>query len=445
MKNKIFLSSMLIMSVAPAMAENFPTDGLMQENKTYDNAATSTNMDGVYSGTVNATAEYDTIDYILSAGQYLPADSETKTTCPVGSFCPGGSTVQYNQTTAQGIQTCPTGYASSIAGASSDTECYRQCSGNVTIAHATGVTGNDYYGNGVDTCEPTGCVNGYHKNEADVVAKTPIVPFDYNDAGLGYEYINANGVFGDDGDGISDLSLTDNNTWAMVDDDGILYGKASCQPDNDAASLYLESNGGKVLNGNMSVQEFMAGFIPIVGQEKANWVLSLFQQYANGQLTQIDMAAKLALMFNTHYNTNYSTSDKGRYCFCQVDGYKPNNDVRQNINNAPWVYKEIMSDISGCDNRCASYCAELSITQNLNLRGMLAAMIGAFDKVNASCEANTITINWSDVDPEYAGQNNEGTATYGSDVRTPVKAQTIKGKTFRGWRFSAPTQTTTGN
>ena len=73
MKQKIFLTSALAMGfVAPAMAVptntgEFPTGGLMQEDYTYTNAATSTNMDGVYSGTVNATAEYDTIDYILTA------------------------------------------------------------------------------------------------------------------------------------------------------------------------------------------------------------------------------------------------------------------------------------------------------------------------------------------------------------------------------------------
>ena len=58
----------------------------------------------------------------------------------------------------------------------------------------------------------------------------------------------------------------------------------------------------------------------------------------------------------------------------------------------------------------------------------------------ATCEANTITITWSNADANDISANNAGTATYGSDVRTPVKAQTIKGKTFKGWRFSKPTQ-----
>ena len=62
MKQKIFLTSALAMGVfAPAMAEpsntgTFPADGYMEEDYTYTNAATSDNMDGVYSGTVNAVA-----------------------------------------------------------------------------------------------------------------------------------------------------------------------------------------------------------------------------------------------------------------------------------------------------------------------------------------------------------------------------------------------------
>ena len=108
MKQKIFLTSAIAMGViAPAFAETFPSDGYMKENKTYDNAATADNMDDVYEGTVNAVAEYDVINYILSAGQYLPADSDVKTTCPAGSFCAGG-TFQYDEDNDQGLTLCPT-------------------------------------------------------------------------------------------------------------------------------------------------------------------------------------------------------------------------------------------------------------------------------------------------------------------------------------------------
>ena len=57
------------------------------------------------------------------------------------------------------------------------------------------------------------------------------------------------------------------------------------------------------------------------------------------------------------------------------------------------------------------------------------------------CDANTININWLGADDEDITANNAETVKYDGDIRTPVKAQTIKGKAFKGWRFSNP-QTT---
>jgi hypothetical protein len=71
-----------------------------------------------------------------------------------------------------------------------------------------------------------------------------------------------------------------------------------------------------------------------------------------------------------------------------------------------------------------------------------SAMFGSLGTPSpAMCEANVININWSDASAADISANNAGTATYGEDVRTPVKAATKKGQTFRGWRFSAPEQT----
>ena len=76
MNKKIFLTSFIALGFAcPAMAETFPVDGNMLENKTYDEAATYTNM-GVYEGSVSANAYYDDIVYNIAAGNYLAAGSE---------------------------------------------------------------------------------------------------------------------------------------------------------------------------------------------------------------------------------------------------------------------------------------------------------------------------------------------------------------------------------
>ena len=169
--------------VAPAFAEpantgTFPSNGLMQEDYTYTNAATADNMDSVYEGTVNAVAQYEVIDYILDAGKYLPKDSDIQTTCPAGYFCAGGETFQYNETDDQGLTSCPTNYTTD-GGASAQNQCYQTCSTSCTQptapAHSKDVTygtetasGRTYYGSSCDAVAPTcsisfDCVNGYHK------------------------------------------------------------------------------------------------------------------------------------------------------------------------------------------------------------------------------------------------------------------------------------------
>ena len=382
MKQKIFLTSCIAMGViAPAFAELFPLNGYMRENKTYTNAATSKNMDGVYEGTVNAVAEYAIIDYIVNAGQYLPADSETVITCPAGSFCPGISgNVQYNQSASQGIQTCPTGYDSSAAGASSDTQCYRQCSGNVTIEHATGVTGFDYYGAGVDTCAPTSCENGWHVKPA-VPNLTNIIGV--SEAGNGYTVNNVDGS----------ENYSDNMSNTIIA--------------NDPMAFAVDYGTKGIIKGH-------------------------------GRCSTHDE------------DSNFSLADEtwtGENCYCRLDSYTPNGGTEQSL-LTPWVfhngyYDNYVDGVGGpdwCATVCAGNCALLLRDGYSDGSADRAALFGSVIG-GGSCEANEITINWSNTDAADITANNAGTATYGSDVRTPVKAQTIKGKTFRGWRFSKPETT----
>ncbi|MBR5904513.1 MAG: hypothetical protein IKZ49_03200, partial [Alphaproteobacteria bacterium] len=73
-----------------------------------------------------------------------------------------------------------------------------------------------------------------------------------------------------------------------------------------------------------------------------------------------------------------------------------------------------------------------------------AAVFGSLGASPAMCEANTITINWTDASSADISANNAGVATYGEDVRTPVKATTKPGQRFKGWRFVAPTSVSVG-
>ena len=359
MKQKIFLTSALAMGViAPAMAENFPSNGLMQENKTYTNAATETNMDGVYEGTVDANAEYETINYLLNAGQYLPADSETVTTCPAGSFCSGIGNVQYNQSSAQGIETCPTGYTNSAAGSSSNTQCYRACDVNnmgtngsiANIAHATAISGNDYYGSGTDTCEPTSCENGWHVKAA---SSAPNIG---TDEGVGH---TANDSTGEDydTDNMSNTIIANDPMAFAVDygNKGIIKGHGRCSTRPAAEDPWdWDANDGE---GTYNV---------ISG----NFVSSLTDETGTGQ-----------------------------YCYCQLDSYTPSGGTLQSL-SSPWVFYYGHGDASGCADRCARNCAnDMRYTNSSNL-AFRAAVLGSVGSVGTKSFANLwdkVYIHFSDV------------------------------------------------
>ena len=400
MKQKIFLTSCIAMGViAPAFAEpsntgTFPNDGYMQEDYTYTNAATADNMDEVYEGNVNAIAEYTEIPYSAAEGFYLTGvdDNNNAITaqCTSGNFCPGVASTTYenNAFGNTGLQSCSTAtsgaYTLSDAGASSSDQCYRTCDGNVSILHATGVTGNDY-SDGTNTCAPTGCENGWH------VKAAVTAPDIGTGAGTSYGYVNN---AGEQKEQATAFGISDKNTWALdYGNKGIIKGHGRCSTRG-------------VVNP---------------------W-------YNNNKTFESD-----------HFVSNLTDeTGVGRYCYCQLDSYTPSGGTMQAVSSL-WVFSGGYEEADGCANGCASSCA-------LNLRytssGSLAFRAAMFDSVQSSpamCEANVININWSNADAADISANNAGTATYGSDVRTPVKAQTIKGKTFKGWRFSKPEQTTTGN
>jgi hypothetical protein len=120
-----------------------------------------------------------------------------------------------------------------------------------------------------------------------------------------------------------------------------------------------------------------------------------------------------------------------------LTSYKDADGNEHNL-STPWVF---YGDLSYCADNCADYCHYGMSGDNWQYGRFRTAMFDSIQSSPAMCEANVININWYNADSEDVSANNAGTATYGSDVRTPVKAQTIKGKTFKGWRFSKPQQT----
>ena len=405
MKQKIFLTSVIAMGfVAPAMAEpsntdTFPQDGLMLEDYTYTNAATSTNMAGVYEGTVNAEAQYTDNLYQLVAGQYLPGNSETPIDCDQnGYFCPGDNNGVYYSSSAQGLTQCPSGYGNSGTGASANTDCFRTCSTS-DVAHSSGtVNGGVYYdgtsGDGVNACEPTACVNGWHRKQGLNVASTI-----GNTAGDNSAYVDNAGTFAErnyDGQGAKGasyygLSTSDHNSFAIdYGNNGILHGHTRCSTTPGTFDF----------------------------------------NYGTGQLNAITTFSSL---------TDETGQEGARYCYCNVDGYTPAGGTMQSVSSS-WVFRNDIGDASSCASWCANSCAGALRNTDSTSFAFRAGVFGSVAPGLASCEANTITINWDGASATEINANNAGTATYGSDIRTPRSATPVPGKTFTGWRFSAPQQ-----
>ena len=409
MNKKIFLTSAVIMCMAcPAIAETFPQDGNMLENKTYDNAATYANT-GIYEGDVTADAEYSLNPYSVSAGSYFTGidnstNQATTAQCTSGNYCPGvaSTTFDNNAFGDTGLQTCPSGYASSDLGASANTQCYRTCdianmgaNGTIAaIAHAATLSGNDYYGNGTDTCEPATCVSGWHVKESLNLA-TEID----TTAGVNSAYVNNSGTFGEtdvnfssgnNGAAYYGLSTSNHNTWAVeYDDKGMVVGQGRCSTTPGTAN----SNGA-----------------------------------------------------NTTFSTETSLTDEtgetgARYCYCNVTGYTPAGGTLQSLSSS-WVFRRDSGDASGCASSCAFDCAGDMRGADTRSLAFRATLLGTVQSGPASCEANTINITWNDASAEDIAATGAATTVYEGDIKTPLKAVTKPGKTFVGWKFVKPAQQT---
>lgn len=377
MNKKLMLTSIVAIAFAmPAMAEpqntsaTFPADDYMQEDTTYTGQATYGNM-GVYEGEVTAQAEYEDILYNIAAGQYLPAASTSGAQCTAGNFCTGLTGATYNENSAQGLTACSTlesgAYPNSVAGASANTDCYRACTTqNANIAHATAVSGNDYYGAGTDTCIPTACESGYHV--------------------LNFEYLSKHQSF-------QNYSFDDS------------YRVHSIQYDNGVTVTYQviwSSHTG-------TVPTMVDNLVDEWGQTGACYVYGRIVSYTlpNGVTQNITMPWLLLLNDN----------------FCEVQD-KPGIGMPESQDEDLAMSDDIMiQELATC--RSTDFCT----LYDSYINGLFAI-----------CEANTITINWSDATAADISANNAGQCTYGGDVRTPAAAtdKTNIGKRFKGWKFVKP-------
>ena len=383
----------------------------------------------------NTIATWDLIDYTLDPGEYLKVTdtSVTETTCPAGSYCVGGG---YTVETANNsIAQCPTGYPNSDAGAGAQNQCYTACTlASANIAHATAVSGNDYFGTGVDTCGATACETGYHVDGGglELVEKTPLVPISLTAEGAGRRYVSADGTSGSVGtvDAIPVDSVTAPNTWAVAYSEGVVYGKASCQPKTDPASEYIENNQSALIGGQMSLEDFLTGLEPLAGPVKTEYLKNIFIGYATGAISEEELYKRAIGVFFMEPNANYATDSTGQYCYCQMDGFMPTGGTKEIVTSAPWVFKEDDSSADICASDCARYCTD-------GLKGdsaMRAAAVGALEAVETGgvCAANTINIDWN---PDNGGKHTINQCTYEGSVTLPTPDPVKPGYVFSGWKL----------
>ena len=361
---------------APSNTSNtFPSNGQMQEDTKYIGQATQTNLHS-YEGPVTATANYTNTPYTVTAGNYLPMSSETVAPCTSGNYCPGiNGTVNYSTSANQGLTECPSGYPNSLAGATADTECYTACTvANAGIANASAVSGNDYYGTGIDTCYPTECVAGWHLNPGiDLASFDGDVAFrDYN--GIYHEDSSSHGAttMGIES-GSNKFAVYKNNT-------GVVVGSALCST--------------------------------IAGNSEDSWTNPT--------------------MFDSLTDETGQTGAK--YCYCQLDGYTPLNGTMQSL-STPWMFSDSLSDSNNCRDLCADYCGNVYGRHNTQFKAVFSSRLGT---TTPTCDANVISITWDGADAADVAANDAGQCTYGGDINTPKKAVHVPGKTFVGWTFDTP-------
>ena len=368
MKKILFLSSAFLMTMAGAHAAD----------KIITNANTCTvDVLGVSdnNATANTIATWTLNEYECSAGQYLLNSDGTLecTECPAGSYCVGGGfTVE---TANNSIAQCPTTHPNSAEGAGADTQCYTACTVDM-VAKATAVKGNDYYGSGVDTCEPTACMAGWHVklglNLTDTIGTI--------DAGTGH--------------------TSNDNNGDNYDSDGIAPSDAGIAGDPLAFAVAYGDKGMITGHGRCSTQAGVRNF------DNTN------------TMTEITIVDSLP-------------DTTGQYCYCQLDGYKSASGEITPITSAPWMFNIDDGSADNCEEYCALDCVSDLRYDDVYYRAFRAAVFNA-SSTPATCAANTINIDWN---PDNGGKHTINQCTYEGSVTLPTPDPVKPGYTFTGWKL----------
>ncbi|MFQ6778005.1 MAG: InlB B-repeat-containing protein [Alphaproteobacteria bacterium] len=373
----VFLTSGMIMAIAtfPAISEDYYNSDIA--NSCQVDFLGGTGADN--SAAPNSfQAQYTANQYTVDAGQYLAANGITGTQCPANSFCTGG-TYTFNETTNQGIESCPTGFTLSAAGTSDENNCYHECTAS-DIENGTKVatvTGGTVTKGGTNTCAAT-CTTGYTFRAA--TAGTNPLSGKESIKGTGYaaKGNDGNEDFTDGNKTASDYNLTQNGSWGVSFSYGNIIGISSC-------------------NGTLGDP----GYDWMYYNDSSDW-------------------SRSSEIFNQ--------GNTGGYCWCKITGYTPTGGTLQSLSSA-WVYSfDYGGSASGCAYDCASIC-----TYNLKNNGVVrSAMFGVIDTSEPpACVANTINVTWN---PANGNASTTNQCTYDGAITLPTAPEKT-GYTFKGWKL----------
>ena len=352
----------------------------------------------------------DSADYVSGPMEFIFNGTNLDTQCPSGTYqYITGFESDWDGHVA--CTPCPTAHPNSAAGATSETQCYTTCTkqctpqtcpdnATCTDGAITSTTGTQYVGGTCDAassiCEMTvNCNNGYDKQDGiRLIEQTPLIPVDYHEYGDDYGFINANGnLSGNSSDFYESAGLTESNTWATHFDYGTVYGRASCQPSANAGITYIFNNLESVMGGEMTVADFESGLSAISGTAKAKFASNLITELQNGTKSESDLIPALWAVFGTETDANYSTTDTGQYCYCQMTGVTPTDGTKQSVAGASWVFYGDNGSADNCAIDCAGHCAGNLQDVDPYIAGFRAAVFGSLRAENtAMCVAKIIDV-----------------------------------------------------
>ena len=314
-------------------------------------------------------------NYTCLSGEYLFVDGDIIECrpCPSGSYCPKSGN-EFTIEDTGNIQ-CPSEYPLSDEGAVLDSYCYHKCTVDM-VANATDVIGNVYNNVGVNTCEPTGCVLGWHLKPGFNLKNTI-----GEDSGISDAITDNNGSFREiDGDnGLEYYGISDKNSFAVdYAGKGMLKGHARCSTQQGSNNSYTWTNP-TVVNGLEDE----------TGQEGA------------------------------------------RYCYCQVDGFTPVGGDTIALKSSSWVFNFDDGTAYACAVECSYSCAYYLYRKTESALGFRAALFGAAPVLNPTCEPNTITIDW---DPNNNTAHIQNQCLYDGAIKLP-DAPVKLGYKFIGWKL----------